>query len=129
MGSGNETSTCMRGHTVLCRSPQLTIDQSDSRQIVCTLAAGRCSCPTGYYVLVDITPLPHYSEYLFNSIPAEVVAETMCVSVSSIYWYSQRYQATGDVRPLQRKQTGLITLTFKVIGYRLTSFFGRMRQG
>ena len=41
--------------------------------------------------------------HLFNNIPAEVVAETMCVSVSSIYQYSQRYQATGDVRPFAKR--------------------------
>ena len=41
--------------------------------------------------------------HLFNNVPAEVVAETMCVSVSSIYRYSQRYQATGDVRPFAKR--------------------------
>ena len=35
--------------------------------------------------------------------PAEDVAELMCVSVSSVYRYSQRYQATGDVRPFVKR--------------------------
>lgn len=38
-----------------------------------------------------------------NHMPAEDVAELMCVSVSSVYWYSQRYQATGDVRPFVKR--------------------------
>ena len=35
--------------------------------------------------------------------PAEDVAELMCVSVSSVYRYSQRYQATGDVGPFVKR--------------------------
>ena len=35
--------------------------------------------------------------------PAEDVAELMCVSVSSVYRYSQCYQATGDVRPFAKR--------------------------
>ena len=35
--------------------------------------------------------------------PAEDVAKLMCVSVSSVYRYSQRYQATGDIRPFVKR--------------------------
>ena len=56
-------------------------------------------------------PLPYSDDlrwrivwmHSFNHMPAEDVAELMCVSVSSVYRYSQRYQATGDVRPFAKR--------------------------
>ena len=35
--------------------------------------------------------------------PAEDVAELMCVSISTVYRYSQQYQATDDVRPFAKR--------------------------
>ena len=40
----------------------------------------------------------------FNHMPAEDVAKLMCVIVSSVYRYSQRYQAKGDVRPFAKRK-------------------------
>ena len=58
-----------------------------------------------------IMPLPYSNDlrwcivwmHTFQHMPAEDVAELMCVSVSSVYRYSQRYQATGDVRPFVKR--------------------------
>ena len=60
-------------------------------------------------------PLPYSDDlqwhivwmHLFNNMPAEDVAKMMYVSVSSVYRYSQCYQAAGDVRPFV-KRNGLI---------------------
>ena len=52
-------------------------------------------------------PLPYSDDlrwriiwlHVYHNKPAEDVAKCLCVSVSTVYRYAQRYQATGDVSP------------------------------
>ena len=41
--------------------------------------------------------------HVYQNKPAEDVAECLCVGVSSVYRYAQRYEATGDVRPFIKR--------------------------